>query len=408
VIRIPRSDRTLVKLRMYLEAVSPRALSVAGAFILGFVVNLSTDGSVTSLRGLAAKLLSVRSNPLLVLPWIALVVLVVFPLVRVGLRRYLRGRGHRDALAGMVQPRVDPSIAPYAGSTIAWGTSLPLALPPSLSDGWRASEVVVRYHGRAFTLPRDIQHAFDGFKRGHVSTGRFRDDGVKLMLLQNPASFSDAPTLQLTLGQTRYSEVQFYRENVAAAHGTRDPLIRRAIEGPLQFPHSLCLHGVVISDDRKVLVTQRSSRVAYFPHAWSVSLEEQMMPDDLKPSATGAIQRLALRLLCEELGIEQGEVDGDRIRILSVFLEADILNCSMVGLLPIRLSSEAVDSVLRTRVRNDYEFCAHRWLTITQLRSELVEPSMSMHPTSGLRMLLTLASVSGEPDVAELLRPDAA
>jgi hypothetical protein len=76
------------------------------------------------------------------------------------------------------------------------------------------------------------------------------------------------------------------------------------------------------------------------------------------------------------------------VRFLAVFLETDILNCSIAALVMLDMSKDRLDAILSTKPRSDYEF--HRWEFVKwgRLAHELLHPNRKLHPTSGLRMLL--------------------
>lgn len=208
----------------------------------------------------------------------------------------------------------------------------------------------------------------------------------------------------LKVEKTVYSKVQFYRDCVATVESSRSGLIREAVEDTsIRFPHAFCMHAVVVTRDSKVLLTRRSPKVSYYPNAWSVSLEEQFSEVDLLPRCEGAVLRWAIRFLDEELSVEEEHYDEQNLRALSVFLEADILNCSLATVLKLSIDSTELDQIIRGRPRKDTEFGEWEFVTYAELAKDLLETKRNWHPTSKYRMLLFLNHVQGAPKLARLL-----
>jgi hypothetical protein len=163
------------------------------------------------------------------------------------------------------------------------------------------------------------------------------------------------------------------------------------------------MHAAVITSDEKVLLTERAPKVDYYPKIWSVSVEEQLTEADLIPGNRGAVLRCGRRLLYEELGIEEVDYHTPNLRVLAVFLEAHILNCSLAAIFPLILSSEELANRLKAKPRTDYEFCNWTFLSFSELTKELIRPTRPLHPTSGYRMLLALAWHFGVPRLVQIL-----
>jgi len=218
------------------------------------------------------------------------------------------------------------------------------------------SEVRLYHDTKRFSLPEKYKRAHQEYFERYYQEKRFFDDGVKLMLTRNPIAFSDSPTLVLYTQETLYSQVQFYRDNVAVVTSERDALIRTVVEDSVQFPHSLCMHIVVVTNDDKVLITKRSEKVAYSPGTWACTVEEQLAPQDLQGRANGTVLRWGERLLAEELGLSSEAYNKDNLRVLSVFLESDILNVSLCAYVILDLESADLNQILHGLPRTDYEF----------------------------------------------------
>ncbi len=226
------------------------------------------------------------------------------------------------------------------------------------------------------------------------------------MLVQNPISLIDWPKLTLEVQKTKFSVIRYYQERITTIKPRRDAFLEESLRnGVIGFPHSLCMHAVVITKNSRVLVTKRSPKVEYSPKTWSMSVEEQLSPDDFRSGVRGVVKRWAQRLLLEELAVPSTDYDIRNLCLLSVFLEVDTMNCSVVAALRINRSSTELNEILEAMPRPDYEFTEWRFLSYRELGEELKTPTLVHHPSSDYRILLAFANRYGAARVADVLFP---
>ena len=399
-VRVTHTEKTLEWLRIQHRRHYVWLLPLVSGFLLGALTNIVTDMQVQSVSHIWQRLFPFN-HPLGVLWWSAVGILVGWPFVGIILDKYHRRRRYEDLLAQLARSRIDPIVSPFISGSIGWGSGICLQVVPDLTEGWTLSKIEVDYDGGSFQLPERYKVAYAEYCQRYLEEKRLFDDGDRVMLQKNPKAFSDTPTLKLSITATKYSIVQFYRDNVATIQSERNALIHRALDGDITFPHALCMHAVVTTTDDKVLLTLRSPKVDYYPYSWSVSVEEQLQKDDLYPYLEGTILRWGRRLLWEELGLPESECDEANIRVLAIFLEADILNCSLLTWFKLNLSATELGNIIAARPRTDYEFTKWKFLSYDELILELKSPSDVFHATSGLRMYLTLAKRFGAPRLAD-------
>ncbi|MFN8376639.1 MAG: hypothetical protein U0694_27680, partial [Anaerolineae bacterium] len=149
------------------------------------------------------------------------------------------------------------------------------------------------------------------------------------------------------------------------------------------------------SDD-KVLITQRSWRVAYYPSAWQCTLSEQFALEDL--AHRQPVLRWGQRMLEEELSLyDESAYDNANLRLLSVFLEGELLNISACAYITLNLDADTLDKHLRANppdpeFNGNWIFLEHR-----QLLDELFTPSREYHPSSPYLMFMSLLHRYGLP-----------
>jgi pyrimidine deaminase RibD-like protein len=307
--------------------------------------------------------------------------------------------------ASAIQRHKSVVVAPYIGT--GWGDDLSLQDCPTMREGWPMAKIDVRlFADDPFCLPDRHQQAYEDYFRREYDKKRFKHDGVKFMLSRNPTSFSDSPSLTLQLRPTKYSHVQYYRDNVAIIPSERNALLEELVRGTLEadFPHSFCMHMIVVTSDRKVLLTRRSPKVDYYPGTWSASVEEQLAPTDFEADSKNPVLAWGGRLLLEELGLGPDAYHHDNLRILSVFLESDILNTSLCAYAELKIDSATLEKVIRSQSRTDFEFTEWGFLDLQReaLLSELFQPTRQYHATSGIRLMQTFLKNFGMPKDDEL------
>ena len=299
----------------------------------------------------------------------------------------------------------NPTFSQYA--LIGWGDDLTLQHCPNIRDGWPLSKVIIyKDDSDKFQMPDSYKNAYSSFFNEKYKSYEFNNDGKKYMLTKNPKSFSDADTLELETKLCTYSQTCFYNENIATYTSFRNPLIDNAVRSlKINFPHSLCLHMILITSDNMALITERSGKVHWNPNTWSVSIEEQLKDTDFEDSSELVLRNWIKRTLEEELGLETDAYNIENAKLLSVFLEANGLGISLCEYLELNIDSKTLDSIIEGKPRIDDEFVNWDFLEFTpkNIVNELKNNSYSYHPSSGYRMIFGLLKKYGEKEIKKAL-----
>lgn len=403
ITNISKFDRFIFLLYQLMSRIQGLLIALLSGFLIGRVTN-ELSVPYTNWWDVLNGLFSITHRPANFLTWLSLALLVVITLGSRILAKLHKRRQYEKIFASLVQRHRAPSIAPF--NAIGWNGALSLQTCPELHRGWQASEVQLNHNTTRFSLPKEYEQLYQEYFNKYYQEKRFFDDGVKIMLIRNPVAFKDSPTLVLETQETLFSQIQFYLDNVAVLTSKRDEHIRKVFnELTVLFPHPLCMHVVVVTKDDKVLITKRSPKVIYFPGTWSCSLEEQLSPQDLRGYPNRPVLKWFERSLQEELGLGNETYNKDNLRVLSVFLESDILAISVCAHAVLDIGSTELNQIIECLPRTDYEFTEWKFLTHKELLDELFHPTRSYHPTSGYRILLALIRRYGEPRVAEKFFP---
>ena len=382
-------DGLFYKSRILLKSIPSIVYSAASGLIVGMLVNtMSAPDLSKSMCSILNNIFQVKGRPLNYLSWISLGI-ILLPVVELLLKYYFKNRSFESIFKKLLINRIDPSLLEYYKGRITIGTSLTIQQTPDLINGWEIKDISIDYDSKEFKIPQEYKDKYDSYFKDNFKLKGFTNDGKKYMITNSPSSFSDAKNLNLELQSCRYSQIQFYKDNVIC--NERNNLIKTTISGlSISYPHSLCLHLIVITSDRKILTTLRSESVNYYPLTWSVSLEEQLHESDFLDGNHNVLNRWLKRFLIEEVGIDEDDFDISNFRILSVFLESDIMNCSLCGILKLELKSEKLKDIFEVRPKIDKEFIDWDFLSYEELIEELKRSTKNYHPTSNYRIFMTL------------------
>jgi isopentenyldiphosphate isomerase len=371
------------------------------AFVSGVLINALSDPDLSGPRQLLVRVYDLR-RPLNWFAVIATVLLVTIPVGRSFLRRYLSARNFATQLSEIYATHVSADIRVFHHGRIAWGDALVLQSCPDLPAGWKPGEI------RIHREPTESKFRDATLEKTFKKWARGREDdpdalGTTLRLKQNPVAFTDTPDLNLEVELNPWARTMFFKENVAPLAAERRKYIERALQGPIDFPHNLCFHAVIATSDDWILVTQRSPKVKYYPGTWSVSIEEQLSTKDFQTAETEAMEQWIRRLLFEELGIDKSGFDINNARVFAAFIETDVINCSLAGLITLSHDRQTLNAIIDSQPRPDYEFQDWDFISWSDLSKELIMPSRNYHPSSGLRMYLAGISHYGVLDFGQQL-----
>lgn len=305
-----------------------------------------------------------------------------------------------------LQRTKDRLISPYPQTGV--GNTLSLQECPNLREGWAINTVTMKLVSEdPFKLPTTYEMRFKEYFGRLYEEKRFMDDGGKFMLSRNPAAFSDSPSLVLDLLPTKYSVVNFYWDLLGGGLADCVSLIDEVVRGTLnaRFAHAFCIHMILVTADNKILLTKRSGKVGSNQGLWSASAEEQLSRKDFVGPREVSALAWAYRLLNEELGLEKETCHKDNIRLLSVFLEAFLLNISACVYAETWLDERQL-RFYANKPRTDNEIQDVDFLPFGRdvLLAEIFRPSRPYHPTSGYRFLMAFLKRFGAPSPQEIRR----
>lgn len=383
-------DKQITK-RDHLVAVTLKACNqyrgwsgFAGGLLLGLAVNAFSDPNITNYSQVANRLFSI-SRPLNWLSWAAVGVMLFTTLGRIALDRYSRRRSYEMRLAHLYRGLADESIRPFQRGRIALGKTLTIQSSPDLHGGWPIERVRIQHDVTSYMFPSDMSPSYSEYLGNEFYKG-FADDRTRLLLVENPVSFTDLPTLRLKVQHTKWSQIRFYQDRVINDPVKRQEHIEQVLQGHIRFPNSLALHLIVATCDGYVLLTKTSLKVHYYPDRWACSIGEHLDVADLTGPDEKFTLRWVERALSEELGVSSECFEPDNVRIMAVTMESQIINFAIVGIVVLNHDKANLNAIIDKHPRSDYEFQAWDFISWDDIPKELAGPTRDYHPSTETRM----------------------
>jgi len=395
---IAKIDWLLDKYRIFLEKYF-HFRGIAGGFLLGLFVNAMSDSSINHINQVYDRFLDIHSRPFNYLTWFALIIILLFTVSKIFLKNYFGKKSFEINLANIYKDMADISLRPYQRGRITWGSNLTLQSCPDLHQGWLPTEVQIQDDTTHNVLNKELDKEYQSYLLNDFPK-KFSYDATRLMLIENPISFSDMKTIKIQVRFTKWSQVQFcnslFKQN-------RDLYIGQFLNGEFNLSNTFVLHLVVVTSDNYILITQTSAKVTYSPGKWACSIGEQLDPKDLIGSSEHFANNWVERSLLEELGVQSDGFNQKNVRFMAVYLEADAGNFGLSGIVKTNYDKHTLDSIIATHPRTDYEFQNWEFFTWDTLLNELLFPTKEYHPNTGIRMFYAALFHYGAPGLNRIL-----
>lgn len=396
--KIRKIDWILDKYRMFFEKYF-HFRGIAGGFLIGLFVNAMSDSSISHINEVYDRFLNIHSRSFNYLTWFALILILVFTLSQIFLKNYFKKKSFEINLANIYKDMADVSLLPFQRGRISWGNNLTLQSCPDLHQGWLPSEIKIQDDTIYNVLNKELDELYQNYLLNDFPK-KFSFDATRLMLIENPRSFSDMKIIRIQVRYTKWSQIQFCN---SVFKKNRDLYIGQFLNGEFNLANTFVLHLVVVTSDNFILITQTSDKVAYSPGKWACSIGEQLDPKDLSGNSEHFANNWVERSLLEELGVQIDGFKQTNVRFMAVYLEADAGNFGLSGIVKTNYDKHTLDSIIATHPRTDYEFQNWEFLTWDVMLKELLFPTKDYHPNTGIRMFYAALFHYGAPGLNRIL-----
>ena len=203
------------------------------------------------------------------------------------------------------------------------------------------------------------------------------------------SSFDDAGW-QVALAETTWEESASFhcamRRQESSLQYNADRILSGWLAGEAYMPGIVSIHGIVVTQDGKVVETRRPAGTLYSPGLWSISFEEQITTADLRSETHDAATAATLRGFTEEFGLPN---DRCRVRIISAIVELPIVNPVLVAVVEADENSDDFQRAfedLKNQAKTEIDDISFIDASADLLQMETERPDL--HPTATIRALL--------------------
>lgn len=286
--------------------------------------------------------------------------------------------------------------------------------------GWEPQEVRTTILTHRLPIPDDLaeiqrekiapieKHYFNAPHYRLVSaTPAFSElDHLKIVLA--PLGFYDYFSLNPYFDEPLLSALDGSKVSIRQKYGNTALTYSSTDKGTSLIPAPISIQCIVITEDQRILLVQRSLSVAFYPNHWSASFEETMnargfVKDQQVQKGDADFFASALRGLDEEFAIAEDAVK--EIKALSLNVEYLTLSADVFILIRLSLTLDEIKQGWLVSARHREE--ASRLNSISTNLSEVVDRLFSRalwHPTSRMRLIQFLFHQYGVQAVTKAIK----
>lgn len=383
-----------------------------GVYLISLVMNyLSNQDVLNGSHTVWQKMTDLNNSAVFVLVLLIGFAILFYILLAV-FGYYTRKQNLSAAFTDIMRAHTEDIVQPVITGGLSWGLNRTLWMAPNLVLGLPSKSVMMaNYDDAPYDFGPELKEDFEKFVASDYikqiqSVG---NDLPRYMLTRYGANFDKQnPLLTIQLKKTFWRHCQFVwrryygeKNELEKRELWRNQIVSEHLESGLRvarYPNSLCLHLVIETENGNVLITEISKeKVNDYPTTKAVSLGEQIELSDFvepKDFQQDFVKEWTRRAVCEEFGITgtqyEEEFDVASLRVLSLDMEMDIYNFSLVCTIKMRHSCEQFTKIVNTTIEQK-EISNMFELKLSEVPSILMEYPKNKdeyHPSSYLRLLV--------------------
>ena len=349
---------------------------------------------------------------------LSIIVVLSYTMLLPILNDYLKKRTVDKRFLEIVQNYMDPIFENQVMEGYGWGKNKTFVSSPDTDQGVKTVGVSFEVSSHQFKWSqlvkvdpdlsqRDIEGEYQQYikKEDGQLIGdfwkSFNYDSDRLMLVKRPQIYTDDNGYNIDLQNVKWSQLQFFWNHVLKSDEQKKKYIDLIYgkEKVIFVPNSFCLHLVVLTTDKKILLTRNSSnKKSDCPGAWTATIGEQLDAVDLKGKSDKRAYEWVKRAFLEELDLKDQEIPEEQVRFMSINCEGNVCNFTFMCIAEITLSAQEMDDHLKVAARKDNEFDDYEFLDINDIPDLLLEKNgeKELHPSTAIRLLYTYIYCRGD------------
>ena len=265
--------------------------------------------------------------------------------------------------------------------------------------GWESHEIRTTFFIDSLPLPDDLaviqQEKTATIEKRYINDPHYRLvsatlDLDHLNITLAPLGFYDYFSLNAHFDEPLLTALDGSPLSIRQKYGHTALTYSSTDKGTSLIPAPISIQCIVVTEEQRLLLVQRSQSVAFYPGHWSASFEETM---DAPGGTNQRVQKGdsdffagAIRGLHEEFAIKENTVKD--IRVLSLNVEYPTFSVDVFMLIHVHLTLEEIQHGWMVSARHRDE--ASRVSSVPTGLSEIVDRLFSRalwHPTSRMRLI---------------------
>ncbi len=367
------------------------------------------------------EVLFVSPTVVIVLMWVLIVCGILLQLFDVVLLKYIQRHNNLSELKNIMIKNADTDcfdLQDYNTGYI-WGQNRTIWVCNNILEGYKTQQIYLEdmnidtYYQFPPALEKLNVLYREFCKTPKMQTIQMKqNNNDRLMLAGFTPNFSKRDKrLYVSFAKTIWSMNQFVWTNVFKT-GEVDKLqeLKKIATNHTQgfLANSFCLHLVIVSSDKKVIVNHISNNKSNdYPLTIAATIGEQIEISDIHKGINYDhlfVDRWIQRAFYEEFGIINEDyeriVNKESARVLAITEEGDIYNFAMVATIHLNYSYDDFKDYITTTIATDKEFVNIDSIELCQIPSVLANhfikchqsklfTNADFHPSTAMRLFLT-------------------
>ena len=418
------------KIYINLRKINSEVLTVCFTYILATITNVFNNGVHT-----AQKLFQIFTNLQdlsIFLFWFTLVFLIIYAILYKYSKNSINKTNPENLYAKLMNDFADDcfdNVELFGG--FSWGENKTAIFNENLLEGWKTKDIVIEDVDLSFfdfsevihEEPLELlqEHYWDYYNNDFQPTLKKGNNNTRWMLTGIQPNFSKTDKkLFLKFKKTDWSQTTFIWKNVMQDKNLKQKKISDFYQSRgVVLPNSFCLHLIIETVDNEVVLAKISNHKGNdYPNRYAATIGEQLEQVDLFDDLDykhNFVLCWVKRAMKEEFSFDENDfkilVNEDSIRILSVDVEGDIYNFSLLCTLRLTCSFDELYNHSSLRPFQSSEISELIKLDIDKIPDLLVNYSKNKdkyHPSTYLRLLLFYIHKKGSKRAAKkILETDA-
>lgn len=436
-------ERYYIWAKNYRKSFTEIMVSYIGGYLASILMS-SENGTFIDRIHLLQKV-----NYINVLSWLAIIIFTIYLCSIKVIGIYLERNNLYTKFSNYIKQNTDPCMQGFGNAGfLSFGQNMVLQPCPNLLEGWQTSDIHL-HQFRSDTnshhpIKEDLENAFnrvsarDKFIYPHIQAlyektnlseefKQYLDEHSTLLDEENNQRrvslrklyVGKKSGLYLEFDACYWNQANFFWNKMRNDSMRKSKMIQQVYESKaIQAPTSFCLHLIVETKDNKVLLTTISKlKDNDYATTKAATIGEQLEISDIINTHDyndDFVKVWIQRAFAEEFNLDgldyQHYVNEDSFRILSVNLEADIINFSLVCVATLNCTFDEFHAHLSVKSLDPVEIGSIEPLSIAQIPAILAsyqdeKQNIQYHPSTYLRLLLYMIHKVGYKNSWRAIEP---